>query len=61
MLTFKCESCKKKITTDDSLAGQQGECPFCKAVVTAPGTPPDNSLEAPRCLKCGARRPEMNR
>lgn len=60
MLTFKCSACKKKIVTEDGLAGQQGECPFCKKVVTAPGTARDDKAganrDAPRCPKCGARR-----
>lgn len=61
MLTFACPSCKKKITTDDSLAGQQGDCPFCKAIITAPGKKPEDGLDAARCSKCGARRQEMKK
>jgi hypothetical protein len=68
MLTFHCSSCKKKIVTEDELAGQQGECPFCKKVVVAPakkmaGGPElaPGQVDFPRCPKCGARRQEMKR
>jgi hypothetical protein len=68
MLTFHCSSCKKKIVTEDELAGQQGECPFCKKVVVAPAKKkaagpeiPPGQVDFPRCPKCGARRQEMKR
>jgi hypothetical protein len=64
MLTFKCSACRKKIVTDDHLCGQQGECPYCRKVITAPGTPRDEGGGAhrgdPRCPKCGARRKDAS-
>jgi hypothetical protein len=63
MLTFKCSACKKKIVTDDHLCGQQGECPYCRKVVLAPGTPRDEGAapkDGPRCPKCGARRKDAS-
>src|SRR6185503_7913548 len=58
---FACPSCRKKLSIDDSLAGQQGDCPFCKAIITAPGKKPEDGLDAARCAKCGARRQEMKK
>lgn len=61
MLTFKCPACRKEIVGDDRIAGQEGECPFCGKVVTAPARSKADGdggarRDAPRCPKCGARR-----
>lgn len=64
MITFACPSCKKKIQITDDLAGMQGDCPFCKKIITAPGKKPDEAggpVDVARCLKCGARRQEMKK
>lgn len=68
MIKFTCSFCRKEIVGEDSWSGQQGECPFCRKLITAPGKKQDAAQpvvtdggiqDVPRCPKCGARRQEM--
>lgn len=68
MIRFTCSFCRKEIVGEDNWSGQQGECPFCGKLITAPGKKQDAAQpvvtdggiqDVPRCPKCGARRSEM--
>lgn len=36
-ITFNCPTCNQQLSVQDSLAGQRGRCPKCKATINIPG------------------------
>ena len=40
-ITFHCDSCGKKFTVDDSLAGRRAKCKNCQAPIVVPAADED--------------------
>ncbi len=64
MIKFNCKSCNQGITVKDELAGRQGKCPACKALLTVPNasvTAPSEAAPRPAPPAAAVQKPGTSR